>query len=57
MKERGGGVTNACICRGTQIDGMLTKLDRDELIMALHMRLDFTARSGKWLIQGGAKIG
>ena len=32
MKE-GGGVTNACICMGTE------QIGRDEVIMALHMRI------------------
>ena len=52
MKEglRGGGVTNACICMGTHSLSyrtylwMLTKLGRDEVIIALHERLGFSAR-------------
>ena len=36
---------------------MLTKLGRDEVIMALHMHLGFSARFTKKLIKGGAKIG
>ena len=36
---------------------MLTKLGRDEVIMALHMRLGFPARSAKRWIQGSGKIG
>ena len=36
---------------------MLTKLSRDEVIMALHMRLGFLARSAQRFIQGGTKIG
>ena len=36
---------------------MLTKLGRDEVIMALHIRLGFSTRSAERWIQGGAKIG
>ena len=36
---------------------MLTKLGRDEVIMALHMYLDFLARSTQRWIQGSTKIG
>ena len=36
---------------------MLTKLGREEVLVALHMRLGFSARSAKGWIQGGAKIG
>ena len=36
---------------------MLTKLCRDEVIMALYMPLGFSARSDKRRIQDGAKIG
>ena len=49
----GGGVTNACICMGTHSLSyrtdwwMLTKLGRDEVIMALHMRLGFSAKSAR----------
>ena len=32
---------------------MLTKLGRDEVIMALHMRLDFSAKSAQRWIQVG----
>ena len=32
---------------------MLSKLGRDEVIMALHMRLDFSAKSAQSLIQLG----
>ena len=35
---------------------MLTKLGRDEVIMALHMRLGFSARPARRWIQGCAKI-
>ena len=35
---------------------MLTKLGRDEVIMALHMRLGFWARSSQRWTQGGATI-
>ena len=56
MKEGGGG-TNACVCMGTQSFSyrtdwwMLTKLGRDEVIMALHMCLGFSARSAQRWIQ------
>ena len=33
------------------------KLGRDEVIMVLHMREGFSARSAQRWIQGGAKIG
>ena len=36
---------------------ILTKLGRDEVIMALHMRSGFFARSAQRWIQGGTKIG
>ena len=36
---------------------MLTKLGRDEVIMAQHMPLGFLTRSAKRWIQGGTKIG
>ena len=61
MKE--GGFTNACICMGTKSLSyrtdwwIMTKLGKDEVIMTLHMRLGFSARSAKRWIQGGAKIG
>ena len=64
MKEEGeGGVTNACICMGRhslfyRTDWwMLTILGRDEVIMALHMCLGFSARFAQRWIQGSAKIG
>ena len=53
----GGGFTNSCICMGTDSLSyrtdwwMLIKLGRDEVIMALHMRLGFSARSAKRWIQ------
>ena len=62
FRRRKGGVTNACMC-GTHSFSyrtdwlMLTKLGRDEVIMALHMRLGFLARSAQRWIQGGTKIG
>ena len=55
----GGGVTNACICMGTHSLSyrtdwwMLTKLGRDEVIMALHKRLGFSAKSAQRWIQVG----
>ena len=55
----GGGVTNACICMGTHSLSyrtnwwMLTKLGRDKVIMALHMRLGFLAKSTQRWIQVG----
>ena len=54
-----GGATNTCICMGThglsyRTDGwMLTKLGRDEVIMALHMSLGFSAKSTQRWIQVG----
>ena len=36
---------------------MFTKLDRDEVLMVLHLCLGFTAKSAQGWIQGGAKIG
>ena len=63
MKEGGWGFTNACICMGTHSLSyrtdwwILTKLGRNEVIMALHMRLGFLARSAQRWIQGGTKIG
>ena len=36
---------------------MFTKLDREEVLMTLHMCLGFLARSTQGWIQGGAKIG
>ena len=63
LVKEGGGVTNACICMGTHSLSyrtdwwILTKLGRDEVIMALHMRLGFLARSAQRWIQGGTKIG
>ena len=62
MKEGGGG-TYACLCMGTHSLSyrtdwwMFTKLGKDEVIMALHMRLGFLARSAKRWIQGSTKIG
>ena len=58
-----GGFTYACICMRThslsyRTDwGMLTKLGRDEVIMALHMYLGFLARSAQRWVQGSTKIG
>ena len=55
----GGGVTNACICMGTHSLSyrtdwwMLTKPGRDEVIMTLHMRLGFSAKSAQRWIQVG----
>ena len=63
LGERRGGVTYACICMGIHSLSyrkgwwMLTKLGRDEVIMALQMRLGFSARSAQRWIQGGVKIG
>ena len=63
MWRKGGGVTNACICMGTHSLSyrtdwwILTKLGRDEVIMSLHMRFGFLARSAQRWIQGGTKIG
>ena len=61
-EERGGGgVTNACICMETHSLSyrtywwLLTKLGRDEVIMALHMRLGFSARSAQRWIRGRRK--
>ena len=60
-EERGG--TNACICMGTHSLSyrtdwwLLTKLGRDEVIMALHMRLGFSARFAQRWIRGCAKVG
>ena len=60
--RKGGGVT-ICMYMGThnlsyRTDWcMLTKLGRDVVILALHIRLGFLARSIKRWIQGGAKIG
>ena len=56
MKE-GLGVTYACICIGTHSLSyrtdiwMLTKLGRDEVIMAMHMRLGFSAKFAQRWIQ------
>ena len=58
-KGWGGGVTNACICMGTHSLSyrtdwwMLTELGRDEEIMALHLRLGFSAKSTQRWIQVG----
>ena len=62
---RGGGCTNACICIGTHSQPLLQNrlMDvyetwyRDEVIMAPHLWLDFSANPAKGWIQGGAKIG
>ena len=63
MKEGGGVATYACICMGTHSLSyrtdwwMFTKLGKDEVIMTLHMRLGFLARSAKRWIQGSIEIG
>ena len=36
---------------------MFTKLGREKVCMALHMRLGLSARSAKGWIQGGANLG
>ena len=36
---------------------MFTKLGKDEVLMALHVWLDFSANPAQGWIQGGAKIG
>ena len=59
VKEGLGGVTNACIYMGTHSLSyrtdwwVLIKLDRDEVIMALHMCLSFSAKSTQRWIQVG----
>ena len=58
----GRGFTNTCICMGTHSISyitdlwILTKFGRDEVIMALHMHLGFSARSAQRWIQDSAKI-
>ena len=54
-----GGFTNACICMGTRSLSyrtdrwMLTKLGRDEVILAQDMRLGFSAKSAQRWIKVG----
>ena len=62
VKEGGGSLMHVYIYMGTHSLSyrtywwMLTKLGRDEVIMAMHMRLGFSARPARRWIQGCAKI-
>ena len=65
MKERGGGVALmhiyvlehiVSLCYRTAW-WMFTKLGRDEVLMAPHLWLDFSANPAQGWIQGGVKIG
>ena len=59
---RVGGVNNACVCMRTHSLSyrtdwwMLTKLGRDEVFMALLMRLGFSAKSAQRWIQVGVML-
>ena len=63
MKEGGGGYYCMYMYGNTyslsyRTDWwMLTKLGRDEVIMALHMHLGYSVRSAQRWIKGGTKIG
>ena len=63
MKEGGGALMHVYVlehivslCFRTAW-WMYTKLGRDEVLMAPHLRLDFSAQPTQGWIQGGAKIG
>ena len=53
MKKGGRGCTIACICRTAK--WMITKLGRDEVLMARHMHKDVLAIFAEGQIQGEAK--
>ena len=63
MKEKGGALMHVYVLEhlgslSYRTDWwMFMKLDRDKVLMASHLFLDFSANSTQGRIQGGAKIG